>query len=104
MPGTYFRIGKQNLTLTSKPRQYVPLIRAPMLRRRPTLRVPEPHHAEPAQDDREPTNGYPWNRRRTAMGHALYRAGVLVRRIREHHARHLARVRMVIQADDVPAK
>jgi hypothetical protein len=38
------------------------------------------------------------------MGHALYRAGVLVRGIREHHAGHFAWERMVIQADDVPAK
>ena len=38
------------------------------------------------------------------MGHALYGAGILVRGIREHHAGYLAGVRMVIQADDVPAK
>jgi hypothetical protein len=37
------------------------------------------------------------------MGHAWYRAGVLVRGIREYHAGYLAWVRMVIQAD-VPAK
>ena len=39
-----------------------------------------------------------------AMGHALNRAGILVRGIHEHHAGYLAWVRVVIQADDVPAK
>ena len=45
-----------------------------------------------------------WNRRRIAMGHALNRAGILVRGIHEHHAGCLAWVRVVIQTDDVPAK
>ena len=38
------------------------------------------------------------------MGHALNRAGILVRGIHEHHAGCLASVRVVIQADHVPAK
>jgi hypothetical protein len=38
------------------------------------------------------------------MAHALYRAGVLERRIREHHSGHLAWVGVVIQTDDVAAE
>lgn len=64
----------------------------------------EAHHAEPPKDYRESTNYRAWKRRRITMGHALNRAGVLVRGIREHHTGHLARVSMVIQADDVPAE
>jgi hypothetical protein len=38
------------------------------------------------------------------MGHALYRARVLERGIRKHHAGHVAWVGMVIEPDDVAAE
>jgi len=41
---------------------------------------------------------------RFPVGHALNRPGVLMRRVHEHHARHVAGIGVVIQPDDVPTE
>ena len=104
MPGPYLRVGKRDVSLSSETRQNVPLGSAPMLRGWPGIRRHEAHHAESAQDHRDANNHGTRNRRPFAMRHALNRAGILVRGIHEHHAGCLARVGVVIQANDVPAK
>ena len=97
-------ICEERASLPLETTQDIPFLWSPILWYGSKLTRNSARHAQVTQDDRKIMNQCARDLWPIPVGHALNRAGVLVRGIREHHAGHLAWVSMVIEADDVPAK